>query len=122
MAEKILIVDDEPDTLSLLSMTLMRAGYTIFKAATAKAALEIARKETLNLVILDLMLPDASGVDVLKTLRAERNALPVILFTARGRVEDVNEGLAAGAYQYLIKPTSREKLLETVKAALSAPQ
>ena len=119
MVKKILVVDDEPDTLSLLGMTLARAGYTVLKAATAKACLETARKEQPDLIILDVMLHDGSGVDVLKTLRAEPSPPPIILFTAKGRIEDMSEGLDAGAFKYLVKPTSREKLLETVKAALA---
>ncbi len=120
MAEKILVVDDEPDTLSLLGMTLTRAGYTVLKAPTAKTALDLARQEQPDLIILDVMLPDGSGVDVLKTLRAEASTAQVVFFTAKGRVEDMTAGLDAGAYKYLVKPTSREKLLETVKAALAA--
>ena len=119
MAEKILVVDDEPDTLSLLGMTLARAGYTVLKAATAKACLDLAHKEQPDLIILDVMLPDGSGVDVLKTLRAEQATPPVIFFTAKGRAEDMSDGIQAGAYKYLVKPTSREKLLETIKAALA---
>jgi two-component system alkaline phosphatase synthesis response regulator PhoP len=118
MAQKILVVDDEPDTLNLLGMTLARAGYTVLKAATAKACLDVARKERPDLIILDVMLPDGSGVEVLKTLRAEPATPPVILFTAKGRAEDMSDGMEAGAYKYLVKPTSREKLLETIKAAL----
>ena len=121
MSEKILVVDDEPDTVTLLGMTLTRAGYTVLKANSGKAALELAQSEKPDLIILDDMMPDVTGLDVLKTLRTKHGAPPpaVILFTAKSRVEDMAEGLEAGAYKYLVKPTSREKLLETVKAALA---
>ena len=124
MPAKILVVDDEPDTVSLLSITLGRAGYTVFKASGGKAALEIAAKEKPDLIILDIMMPDMTGIDVLRALRVSTGAPPprVILFTAKSRMEDMIEGMEAGAYKYLVKPTSREKLLETVKVALADAQ
>ena len=119
MAEKILVVDDEPDTVSLLSMTLARAGYSVIKATSGKSCLDQIQKEKPDLIVLDVMLPDMTGVDVLKSLRANADMTPVIFFTARGQGEDVIEGMEAGAYKYLLKPTSREKLLETIRAALA---
>jgi two-component system alkaline phosphatase synthesis response regulator PhoP len=121
MPAKILVVDDEPDTVTLLGMTLTRAGYTVLKATSGREGLTLALSERPDLLILDIMMPDLNGLDLLKTLRAEHGAPPpaVILFTAKSRMEDMAEGLQAGAYKYLVKPTSREKLLETVKAALA---
>ena len=121
MPAKILVVDDEPDTVTLLAMTLTRAGYTVLKANNGRAGLELALSERPDLVILDIMMPDLTGLDVLKALRGKYGAPPpiVILFTAKSRVEDMVEGMEAGAYKYLVKPTSREKLLETVKGALA---
>jgi|SRR3990172_10631010 len=122
MAEKILVVDDEPDTVSLLGLTLARAGYSVVKATSGKSCLDLAQKEKPDVIILDVMLPDMTGLDVLRALRSSADLTPVIFFTARGRVEDMAEGLAAGAYKYLVKPTSRERLLETIKAALADAQ
>ncbi len=119
MAEKILVVDDEPDTVSLLSMTLARVGYSVVKATSGKSCLEQVQKEKPDLIVLDVMLPDMSGLEVLKALRASADETPVVFFTAKGRVEDMTQGIEAGAYRYLVKPTSRERLLETVKAALA---
>lgn len=119
MPERILVVDDEPDTVSLLSLTLGRAGYTVIKATSGRAGLDIAARERPDLIILDIMMPDLSGLEVLKALRHLYAVPPVIFFTAKSRVEDMVEGMEAGAYRYLVKPTSREKLLETVKAALT---
>jgi len=121
MSEKILVVDDEPDTLSLLGMTLGRAGYSVVKASDGQMGLEQAIKERPNLIILDMMMPVMSGLDMLRALRTSYEAPlpPVIMFTAKSRVEDVVEGMEAGVYRYLVKPTSREKLLEAVKAALT---
>ena len=121
MSAKILVVDDEPDTVTLLAMTLQRAGYTVLKANNGKAGLELAFSERPDLIILDIMMPELTGLDVLKTLRGKYGTPQpiVILFTAKSRVEDMVEGMKAGAYKYLVKPTSREKLLETVRAALA---
>lgn len=120
MPEKILVVDDEPDTLSLLTMTLSRANYTVVKAQDGASGLEMATRERPDLIILDVMMPGMNGLDMLRSLRSTYGGPlpPVILFTAKSRVEDVVEGMEAGAYRYLVKPTSREKLLEAVKAAL----
>jgi two-component system OmpR family response regulator len=119
MPEKILVVDDEPETVSLLGLTLSRAGYSVIKATSGRAGLDIAAREHPDLIILDIMMPDLSGLDVLKALRKVYPVPPVIFFTAKSRVEDMIEGMEAGAYKYLVKPTSREKLLETVRAALA---
>jgi DNA-binding response OmpR family regulator len=119
MPEKILVVDDEPETVSLLGLTLSRAGYTVIKATSGRAGLDIAARERPDLIILDIMMPDLSGLDVLRALRQIYAVPPVIFFTAKSRVEDMVEGMEAGAYKYLVKPTSREKLLETVKTALA---
>lgn len=119
MPGKILVVDDEPETVSLLGLTLSRAGYTVMKATSGGAGLDLATREHPDLIILDIMMPDISGLDVLKALRKIYAVPPVIFFTAKSRVEDMVEGMEAGAYKYLVKPTSREKLLETVRAALT---
>ena len=119
MAHTILVADDEPDTLDLLEITLGRAGYRVLKARNGKEALELARQEHPDLLLLDVMMPQMSGLDVLKTLRAEGAAPPVIVFSARGRADDLAAGIEAGAIQYLVKPTSRERLLEAVRAALA---
>ena len=120
MPAKILVVDDEPDTANLLSLTLTRAGYEVKQANNGKTALTLALQDPPDLVILDVMMPEVSGLDVLSALqKPPYTSPPVILFTARGRFDDVNGGIEAGAFRYLVKPTSREKLLETVKAALT---
>ena len=120
MPEKILIVDDQVDTATLLAIALKRVGYEVLQAHSGQAALELALSQKPDLIILDVMMPDMNGFDVLKALYTTSQEIPpVILFTAKDEVEDVIKGMAAGAHSYLVKPTSREKLLETVKAALS---
>lgn len=116
---KILLADDEPDTLTLLGMTLTRAGYLVYKAHNGQECLTLAERERPDLIILDMMMPDLNGLDVLRRLRVVYAQPPVIFFTAKGRADDMTQGIEAGAYRYLVKPTSREKLLETVKITLA---
>ena len=119
MGAKILVVDDLVDTLDLMEITLKQAGYSVLKASDGKECLEIASHEQLDLIILDMIMPNVSGLDVLKQLSMMYSAPPVIIFSAKYRIEDVIEGMEAGAFRYLIKPTSREKLLEAVRVVLA---
>jgi len=120
MPEKILIIEDQVDTATLLAIALKRAGYQVLQAHSGEAGLQLAMSEKPDLIILDVMMPDMNGFDVLKALYATSQTIPpVILFTAMDEVEDVIKGMQAGAHSYLVKPTSREKLVETVKNALS---
>lgn len=115
----ILVVDDEPDTATLLELNLKREGYRVLKANGGRAALEIAAREKPDLIILDMMMPDLNGMEVLERLKSIYTLPPVIFFTARDRVEDIAAGLEAGARRYLLKPTSRDKLVEAVRSALA---
>lgn len=127
MGKKILIIDDEVDTLNLLSMTLSLAGYETAKANNGQAGISLISEFEPDAIILDVMMPDQSGIEVLNTIKKIFvSPPPVVIFSARGRIEDMVEGMEAGAFKYLVKPVSRDKLLETVKGALasktSAPQ
>ncbi len=120
MPQKILVVDDEQDTLILLEMTLQLAGYEVAKAYTGQMAISLLSEFNPDVVILDVMMPGDSGLDILGIIKRDfENPPPVVMFSARGRIEDMVEGMEAGAYKYLVKPISREKLLETVKSALT---
>jgi len=121
MGKKILIIDDEVDTLNLLSMTLSLAGYDTAKADNGQAGIALISEFEPDAIILDVMMPEQSGIDVLNTIKKLFvNPPPVIIFSARGRIEDMVEGMEAGAFKYLVKPVSRDKLLETVKSALAS--
>jgi DNA-binding response OmpR family regulator len=125
MPVKILVVDDEADTISLLTVTLNQAGYEVVTANCGQACLQMVPEEHPDLILLDMMMPDMSGLDVLKTLQetyGTYNTPPVIFFTAKNRMEDRIEGLEAGAFKYLIKPTPRALLLNTIRAALAEPK
>ena len=121
MADKLLIVDDEVDTLNLISMMLQRQGYEISTAEDGVVALEKIKSEKPDLVLLDVMMPRMDGFDVLRQVRAdpEIEHTPIIMFTAKTQVEDKITGLEAGADAYLTKPTQPAELFAQVKAILN---
>ena len=120
MPTKILIMDDEADTLNMLAMTLKFSGYEVTTAETGQKAIALCDEFQPDVLILDVMMPDLSGIDVLRKLRKEKQRLPPVIFlSASIRAEDMQAGLAAGAYAYLVKPVLRQKLIETVKAAIA---
>ncbi len=122
MAKKVLIIDDEPDTLNLLSTTLNVAGYETAKALGGNIGVSLMSEFKPDVVILDVMMPEVSGIQVLNTIKKMfTSPPPIIIFSARGRIEDMVDGMEAGAFKYLVKPVSREKLLETIKSALASP-
>lgn len=117
--KKILLVDDEPELLKLLVSILSRAGYTNLVCADAvRSALDQAVREKPELALLDVMLPDGSGFELLKTLRDEGFDFPVLFLTARGEDEDRLQGLGAGADDYILKPFLPEELILRIGAVL----
>ncbi len=121
MPAKVLIVDDEQEVVRLLEVILARAGFTIAKAYSGRECLSLLTREAPDVILLDIMMPGMSGLEVMEALRTIYGAVsmpPVIFLTAKGGMESMIEGLQAGAYKYLVKPTSREKLIEIVKSAL----
>jgi two-component system OmpR family response regulator len=116
---RILVVDDEPDTLGLIELTLQTAGYQVKTAANGEQALSLVRQDTYDLVLQDVMMPDLSGFDVLRILNSELPAPPAVVFlTAKNREEDRRTGKSLGAVGYLAKPTTRGQLLDAVHQAL----
>lgn len=120
MAEKILIVDDDVETLRLVGLMLDRVGYKIIAADNGERAVHKAMNDQPDLVLLDVMMPDMSGYDVARQLRASDSTkrIPIIMFTAKAQVDDKVEGLESGADAYLTKPTQPRELLAQVKALL----
>ncbi|MBN2469727.1 MAG: response regulator [Anaerolineae bacterium] len=121
MAEKILIVDDDIDSLKLIGLMLQRQGYEISAASSGAQALTKASGEMPNLIILDVMMPDMDGYEVCRQLRANSNTqnIPIIMFTAKTMVDDKVAGFEAGADDYLTKPTHPAELASRVKAVLA---
>lgn len=118
--EKVLVVDDEPDILALCAFHLAKAGYAVSTAATGATAIECARRDRPALIVLDLMLPDIGGFDVLRLLRADESTrdTAVLLLTARKEETDRIRGLTLGADDYLTKPFSPQELVLRVAAIL----
>lgn len=118
----VLVVEDEADIQQLVSYNLIRAGFHVTCADSGEEALERLRVEDINCVLLDLMLPGMSGIDVCKAMRkGEGNiyrAIPVIMLTAKGEEEDVVAGLEGGADDYITKPFSPKVLLARIKAVV----
>jgi two-component system phosphate regulon response regulator PhoB len=118
--ERILVVDDEADIVALVAYHLAKAGYRVSTASTGPDALTAARQERPALVVLDLMLPGASGYDVLEQLRAQpaTRDMAVLMLTARREEQDRIRGLSLGADDYLTKPFSPQELVLRVRAIL----
>ena len=117
MPAKILIVDDEPAIVDVLSYNLKRANYQVLIARDGEEALAKAREEQPDLMILDLMLPRVDGLEVCRTLRRERD-VPIIMFTALDGEVDRVVGLELGADDYVVKPFSVRELMARVKSVL----
>ncbi len=120
MARKILVVDDEPVLVETIAYNLEQAGYQVLTAADGRSALEAARRETPDLVILDLMLPEMDGLEVCRQLRREHTTatIPIMMLTAKGDEIDKVVGLEVGADDYVTKPFGRRELLARVRALL----
>ena len=115
---KILIVEDEPDMVLGLKDNFEFEGYEVVTASDGQAGLERARADKPDLVILDIMMPKLSGLEVCKTLRSEGFEAPIIMLTARGQEIDKVVGLELGADDYVTKPFSIRELLARVRAIL----
>jgi two-component system alkaline phosphatase synthesis response regulator PhoP len=115
---KILIVEDEPDMVLGLKDNFEFEGYEVLTASDGQAGLERARSAKPDLVILDIMLPKLSGLEVCKTLRGEGFEAPIVMLTARGQEIDKVVGLELGADDYVTKPFSIRELLARVRAIL----
>lgn len=114
----VLVVDDEPVLAELVSMALRYEGWDIATAGDGASALAIAREQPPDVVVLDVMLPDMSGLDVLHELRKQIPALPLLLLTAKDSVEDRIAGLTAGGDDYVTKPFSIEEVVLRLRALL----
>ncbi len=114
---KILVADDDPNIRLLLQKQLEYEGYTVLTVASGRTAIDTARREKPDLMILDLMMPDVDGLEVCRTIRPEL-VMPIIMLTAKGTDTDKVVGLAVGADEYITKPFSLIELTARVKANL----
>jgi len=118
MRRRLLVVEDDTTLRQALAFNLTREGYEVATAADGEAALDAARNPQLDLIVLDVMLPGMSGVEVLRVLRREGIHTPVIMLSAKGAEIDRVVGLQVGADDYVTKPFSRPELLARIEAVL----
>jgi two-component system phosphate regulon response regulator PhoB len=120
MAATILIVEDEPPQAEMLSYNLAKEGYSVLMAENGDQAFDLLIDEHPDLIVLDWMLPDISGIEICRRLRArtETKSVPIILLTARGEEEDRVRGIETGADDYVVKPYSPRELIARIKGLL----
>jgi DNA-binding response OmpR family regulator len=118
VASQVLVIEDEPGIVDFLERGLGPLGFDVLTAADGVTGLELALGRDVDLVVLDLMLPKRSGLEVLAEIQANKPALPVIVLTALGEVEQRVTGLDAGAVDYLVKPFSLTELAARIRAQL----
>jgi len=120
MKHKVLIVDDNPDSVAIMRSILESRGYDVAAAQSGAEALDFLQRETVNLVLLDIMMPEMSGTEVLQRIKdnAATGRLPVILVTAKTQDEDVLSGYQYGADYYITKPFTAKQLLYGIELIL----
>jgi two-component system, OmpR family, response regulator MprA len=116
--QRILVVDDDPAVTSVLRRGLSYEGFAVDTASSGSEGLNVAREKTPDLIILDIMMPDLDGFEVLRRIRSADPTLPVLMLTARDAPADQVEGLESGADDYVVKPFTFEVLLARVHALL----
>ncbi|WHY80201.1 response regulator transcription factor [Neobacillus sp. WH10] len=118
MNKRILVVEDEKQIAKILKIELEFEGYDVVVAYDGKSGLQAALNDKLDLVLLDVMLPEMNGIEVLRKIRVENNLLPVILLTARNMTMDKVSGLDLGANDYITKPFEMEEVLARIRSCL----
>ncbi len=122
MKAHILVVDDDPRITGLVQRVLAYEGYSVAIATSGTTALMRTLERPPDVIVLDIMLPELSGIEVVRRLRAAGDRVPVLMLTARDAIADRVEGLEIGADDYLVKPFAPEELLARVKALLRRSQ
>ncbi|MGK4466741.1 response regulator [Mammaliicoccus sciuri] len=118
MSQKVLVVDDEQSIVTLLKYNIEQAGYQVILAYDGVQALEKVNEEKPDLVVLDVMLPEKDGIEVCKTIRSDKNQVPILMLTAKDDEFDRVLGLELGADDYMTKPFSPREVVARVKAIL----
>jgi two-component system alkaline phosphatase synthesis response regulator PhoP len=117
---RILIVDDDPHAVEILTRMLEREGYACISAASGAAALQLLRAQAVDVILLDVMMPEMDGLEVCERLRqdSELRQIPVILLTAKDDMETRSRGMALGVSEYLTKPVNKRELFLRIDAQL----
>ncbi len=118
--KRVLVVDDNEDIRNLLSLVLQKEGFEVFLAADGTEAILIIKSNELDLVLLDVMMPVLSGLDILKIIRENKdkkiNGIPVMMITAASTIADIDAAIEAGANSYIVKPFRNENLMQKITA------
>lgn len=122
MKNRVLVVDDEQSIVTLLQYNLEQAGFDVLTAMDGEAGIQIAETQSLDIIVLDLMLPKMDGMEVCKQLRQKRIMTPILMLTAKDDEFDKILGLELGADDYMIKPFSPREVIARVKAILRRTQ
>ena len=118
---KILIAEDEPDIRDLIAFTLRFAGYEVVTGINGEEAVQLARKELPDLILLDVRMPKMTGYDACKEIKADETLkdIPVVFLSAKGQEAEIRDGMEAGAEEYLLKPFAPDQLTERVRSVLA---
>jgi len=118
MKERVLLIDDDPGLSEVIGMLLEREGYAVARTATVKQGIALVEAGELDLVVTDLKLPDGTGLDAVKAIRARHPALPIIMITSYSSMESAIAALRLGAVDYIIKPFNNDEFLNAIARAL----
>jgi len=118
---KILIAEDEPDIRDLIIFTLRFAGYEVVAASNGEEAVELARQEMPDMIILDVRMPKKTGYEACQMIKAdpEMKDIPVLFLSAKGQESEIQTGLQAGATEYLLKPIAPDQLVSRIQEVLT---
>ncbi len=117
----VLVADDDPDILALVSLRLSKAGYSVVAATDGRRALEVVRERRPDAAVLDMRMPEMDGLELIRRIRADEQSKGMLVIALSARVKEANiaEGLEAGADEYMQKPFSGKQLIELIDAKLS---
>jgi len=120
--KKVMIIEDEEDAAELFAEMMRVSGYRVFKTSKSEPAIEMMTAEKPDIILLDIMMPEVSGLDILRAMRRDPALanIPVILITAKGMPADIKNGMEAGASRYITKPVGFLELKEAVERALGS--
>ena len=118
--KKILVVDDEPNILKLISFILKNNGYEVMEAASGPECLKKAKKETPDMIVLDVMMPKMDGFEVAKKIKSNATTrnVPILMLSSKAQFEDKMKGIDSGATDYITKPFDKQELIEKVQELL----
>jgi len=118
---KILISEDEPDIRDLVAFTLRFAGYEVISSTNGEEAVQLAKKELPDMILLDVRMPRMTGYEACKRIKADPKLkdVPIVFLSAKGQETEIRDGMNAGAEEYLLKPFAPDQLTESVRSILS---